>query len=269
MDSNREFIGLLFEGYKKRKNENRLYKQDDEIPKIIILEYIKLIEKPAFKDLITDYKKRYILCESLIESNVSKEERQGLASVYDFIQGFNFERDNFNVFVTSLLIHNKLFSYCGDGTFGGKLRESTAFLHDLNIEISTPEEAKKIFNAYIPKKDYIFKKLYDNDYFGYIDDCIKLNVDLIKLQPFADGNKRTFRALINLLLKRINIPPIYIEDYERSEYKKALIKAMKATKDSDYNEIIQFYYYKICDAIITLDINNSQILSYEPNTKTK
>ena len=257
MENNiREYISLLFDGYKMRKLENRLYKNDDEIPKIIIQQYLELVEKPAFTALINDYKKRYIFCESRVETNISKEEQMGLADVYDFIQNFDFNKDKFNVFVTALVMHNKLYSHCGDGTFGGTLRQSTAVLRDLNVEICPPQEVKRIFNAYIPKNDYIFEKYNKGDIFGYIEDCIKLNVDLIKLQPFADGNKRTFRALLNLLLKKLSIPPIYIEIEERKEYKKALIKAIL---EDDYSDLIQFYYYKICDAIITLDINKSKV----------
>lgn len=258
MDEIREYINLLFEGYKKRKIENRLYSSNDDVPKIIIQNYIKYVDKPSFKSLIDTYKEKYIFYESRVENNIRKEEQEGLSEVYDYIQDFDFQKDSFNVFITSLLIHQKLYSHSGTG-FGGKLRENTAILVDLDIEVVSPEEAKRIFNNYIPKSDYITEKLYMGDIFGYIDDCIKLCVELIKLQPFADGNKRTFRALLNLLFKRLNIPPVYIDTNEREEYKKVLIKAMKASSDDDFKDIIQFYYYKICDAIITLDINNSKI----------
>lgn len=268
----KQYIAKIFEGYKSRKNRNELYKIDDDIPKIIIHSYLNLVERPAFKHLITKYKKNYIFCESRVELNITKEEQQGLSDVYDYIQNFDFNKDKFNVFITSLMIHNKLYRYCGDGSFGGKLRESTAILNDLNIEVEPPEEAKKIFNSYIAKGDYLAKKYNDGDIFGYIADCVKLNVELIKLQPFADGNKRTFRSLLNLLFKRINIPPVYIEINEREEYKRALIQAMKATKEEDYNDIIQFYFYKICDSIINLDITHSQVLELdeiEENSKKK
>lgn len=254
----REFIQLMFEGYKKRKEDGRLYQKDDNVPQIIIDNYLSFVTKPSFNDLITTYKEKYILNESAVEPNMSKEERMGLADVYDFIKDFDFNKNFFNVFTTSMQIHNKLYKHCGDGTFGGHLRESTAVLQDVNIDIATPQEAKIIFNQYIAKNNY-FDKLKNDDIFGYIADCVKLNVELIKLQPFADGNKRTFRSLLNLLLKKINIPPIYIEQSEAIEYKKVLIKAMQATSLDDYNDIIQFYYYKICDAIMTLDINHSKV----------
>ena len=254
---NRIIIGLLFDGYKKRKMENRLYSKDDRIPKIIISEYLNLVERPSFNKFISLYKRNYILCESKVEPNFSIEEQQGLADTYDYINDFDFSKDEFNVFTTSLIIHMKLFSHCGDGSFGGSLRDSTAVLNDVNIDVVPPHIAKKVFNSYIPKKDYILEKYKKGDIFGYIEDCIKLNVELIKLQPFADGNKRTFRSLLNLQLKLLNIPPIYIPAKERQEYKKVLIKAIR---DDDFKDIIQFYYYKICDAIITLDIKHSEIL---------
>lgn len=255
----KKYISLLFEGYSNRKMEDRLYHNHDNVPKIIISSYLSLIRKPSFKDLIHYYKKQYIYCESSIEANMSSEEKAGLSDVYDYIQNFNFDTDYFNIFTTSMLIHNKLYKHCGDGTFGGQLRDSNAVLQDVNIEVSDPIEAKRIFNGFIANGNHIFDKLKKNDIFGYIEDCIKLNVELIKLQPFADGNKRTFRALLNLLFKKSNIPPIFIENIESEEYKKALIKAFKAEKQEDYDDIIQFYYYKICDAIMVLDINNSNV----------
>lgn len=64
-----------------------------------------------------------------------------------------------------------------------------------------------------------------------------------------------FSSSFKSLFKRVNIPPIFINLDERKEYKNALIKALK---DEDYSDIIKFYYYKICDAIILLDIENSK-----------
>lgn len=59
-----------------------------------------------------------------------------------------------------------------------------------------------------------------------------------------------------MLFKRIDLPPVYIEVGEREEYKKNLAIAMT---ENDYNSLIRFYYYKICDAIMNLDISKSEI----------
>ena len=260
MDSNRYIIACLFEDYKRRKNTNELYSADLTIPKTIINLYTKLVEKPSFENIITRYKNNYINCESSVEPNFSQAELKGLSDVYDYILNFDFEKTKFNIFLVSLNIHQRLYKHCGDGSFGGRLRESTAVLQGCNIDIVTPDEAKREFNGYILKGDSILNKQREGDIFGYIEDCIRLNVDLIKLQPFYDGNKRTFRSLMNLLLKPLNIPPIYIEKEERKEYKNALIKAMR---DNDLSHIIGFYYYKICDAIVTADIKNSLVSQNE------
>lgn len=113
------------------------------------------------------------------------------------------------------------------------------------------QEAKRYFNGFITNSDFIFEPLNENDIFSYIEGCIVLTVKLIKAQPFIDGNKRPFRALLNLLFKKIDIPPIYIETFEIPEYKNCLLKAMI---DDSYDSIIKFYYYKICDSIVELDV---------------
>ena len=264
--NNKALLEILFAGYQKIKENRNLYGNTD-IPLFIIDNYIHLIEKPAFSDLITRYKKMYIYNESRVEANFTKEEQAGLSEVYDYLQSYDYSKKDFNVFIEAMTIHHKLYSKCGDGSFGGHLRESTAVLQDLNVEVLPPLEAMKIFNSYIARGDFLKKYYEQKKIFKYIDECIKLNVELIKLQPFADGNKRTARALLNLLLKRINIPPVYIDESEYGEYKKVLIKALNATSEKDYNDIIHFYYYKLCDAIMTLDINNSELSKKTHKTK--
>lgn len=159
-----------------------------------------------------------------------------------------------------MLIHQRLYSKCPNPSFGGSLREDQALLNGTFIDVPDAEEAKRYFNSFIPNSDFIFKPLENQDIYGYIDICVVTIVNLIKAQPFADGNKRTFRALFNLMMKRINLPPIYIEVEEREEYKKALIEAMA---EGNYETIIRFYYYKICDAIVELDVHASEITMEE------
>ena len=251
----RDYIQLIFDGYKKRKSENHLY-GDIDTTKAIIESYINYVEKPKFAIILNQYKRNYIFSESHIEDNYTQYEQDGLSEMYDYIDSFDFKKDKFNIFVTSLVLHGKLYSKCPNPSYGGKLRQSTAYLVDTNIEVESPEEARKYFNSLIPRSDEIFAPLSNNDIFGYINNCIIQTTKLIKVQPFEDGNKRTFRAILNLLLKKINIPPIYIESYEINAYKHALLEAMKY---ESYDALINFYYSKICDSIMNLDINKSKI----------
>ena len=87
----------------------------------------------------------------------------------------------------------------------------------------------------------------------YIDNCLRLKAKLIKIHPFYDGNGRTMRALVNLLFKLANLPPIYVKVSEKDTY---LDSMNKAIVDNNFEYINSFYYYKICDSIMDLDIND-------------
>ena len=250
-----ELVNYIFKEYLSKKNKENLYFRDIILFKNIINLYFAIDRKDYFRKIIDKYKDLYIYDESRIEQNITKEEQLGLGEIYDYISNFNFDKDMFNIFIISLIMHEKLYSKTPNKEFGGKLRNVDVSLYDLDIDIPNYNIAIKEFNSYLnqDKSNQIFNNYNDNELFLYINDCIVLTTKLIKLQPFQDGNKRTFRALLNLLLKRVNIPPIFIELNEREEYKKALVKAL--TND-DYQDIIKFYYYKICDSIILLDIDN-------------
>ena len=257
-DEARDTIIKLAEGYKRRKKDNRLYSEEDNIPNTIIRIYYNSVIKPHFKKMVETYKRAYIYNESRVEEQLTKAEKMGLGEVYDYISNFDYEHDKFNIFVCSMVIHQLLYSKCPNKSFGGELRSCNAMLKDTNYEVINPEEAKKLFNDFIPadKNNIIFQPLVNDDILGYINVCVQTTVDLIKWQPFNDGNKRTFRALLNLMLKRIDIPPIYIDTKEVGEYKEALLDAIVK---NNYKPITRFYYYKICDAIMELDVNNSEI----------
>ena len=137
--------------------------------------------------------------------------------------------------------------------FGGRLRDGDVTLLDTDVKVPSAEEAKIYFNSFLSKEKMIEYQnvLSSTDIFGYVEYCVKTIVDLIRYQMFNDGNKRTFRSLLNLMFKNKNLPPVYITTGERKQYKDALFKAMEL---NDYKDIINFYYYKICDSIYELDI---------------
>ncbi len=247
----RELIVLIFEGYLVRKNEHRLYDRDSAIPEQIISMYYQANEEPPFKILYNNFKRKYLYNESRIDETLSDEELEGLDRVYDYIRGYDFSKQKFDVFVEGLRIHALLYSACPYPEFGGQLRDNTAVLKDEIVEVPPASEAKKYFQSFIgyklPEVDFADPA----SIFSYINACIYITTELIRNQPFADGNKRTFRALLNLMFKQHNLPPVYVKTKEREEYKDALMKAMKKR---DYTSLNQFYYYKICDSIYDLDI---------------
>jgi fido (protein-threonine AMPylation protein) len=85
----------------------------------------------------------------------------------------------------------------------------------------------------------------------YIEKCIDLKCKIIKIHPFADGNGRSSRALLNICFRRVNLPPTYVTVEEKPLYIDAMDKAIRC---DDQSAIRKFYYYKICDSIFELDI---------------
>lgn len=264
----KQIIKSLFELYELKKERKTLYHPGDEIPLNIINLYINFINKKNHKIIYDDYKYKYIYNESIVEPYITQEEIKGIENIYDYIS--TFEKDKIiDIFIESFKIHTKLYEKCPHPEYGMQLRNDSAILLDTPYEVLPGTKAMEEFNKYIGKtylyqpsksllnslneKKWIKPEIYNN-IFDYIKDCVIECIDLIKLQPFDDGNKRTFRALLNLLFKQADIPPIYIKKEERDIYKRDLLKAIC---EEEYEDIIQFYYYKIADSIVGLGINKT------------
>ena len=137
--------------------------------------------------------------------------------------------------------------------FGGNLRDQEVDLKNVDYHVPSAKDAKAFFNEFMKpeKKIEYYNMLSSTSILAYIEYCVKISVDIIKNQPFNNGNKRTSRALLNLMFKNKNIPPVYILNHERKAYKDALLKAIT---EGDYKDITNFYCFKICDSIYELDI---------------
>ena len=250
--------------------------------------------------MIYNFKKKYVANELLVEKNDSLVQRKGLVSVYDYIQNFDINTHNFDIFTCTLTINNLLWQYRdkkfvedtksreqeierllaeakkerdlakyreaeylrrnlretnSKNKIGGRFRtdDEEVRLFDVDIKIPSPNEAVRFMNTFLQpdQKERFQKYLKGEDVFEYIKYCIRITSEMMRNQPFLDGNKRTFRSLLNLMFKMRNLPPVYIKTNERKIYKYALYKAMK---EKVYDELYGFYYFKICDSIYELDI---------------
>lgn len=158
------------------------------------------------------------------------------------------ELNNKNILLDSLNYKSKI---------GGVLRTNNVLddvkFQNINYKVPSANDACMFINNLSSKeKTDEFNTYFESDnLMEYIFYCIELTTNLIKYQPFMDGNKRTFRALLNLLFKARNLPPIYIKQDEVEEYKKALFKGIIV---GDFDEINFFYMNKLCDSIYELDI---------------
>lgn len=95
-----------------------------------------------------------------------------------------------------------------------------------------------------------FMKNIDNyDVGEYIEQVAYFTYKFLVIHPFGDGNGRISRALLNWLLSKKKIPPIYIDQKCRKEYYDALSKM-----DSEENPVpfIMFIEKRIIHTMIEL-----------------
>lgn len=264
----KDYIGKLFAGYVNRKKEKRLFEEHDGIPEILILTYYTCVAKPKFynvyqefkdkyipEDQNKNFKERYIYNENKLEDVHTKEERSGLRLVYGYIQEKQ-DLDNISIYTLSD-IHEILYKLTPYPEFGGRYRRDQALLSHSGINITPPylivremNELRYDVSDLVTMGNELGQNIEPDRILEYVDKCVELKCKLIKIHPFGDGNGRSIRAFTNLLFKLANIPPVYIENRERVKYVEAMQSALG---DGDLTKIKQFYHYKICDSIISLD----------------
>jgi Fic family protein len=54
------------------------------------------------------------------------------------------------------------------------------------------------------------------------DLAIRTHATAVEIQPFIDGNKRTCRLLLNIILLKLGLPPVPMEHLPRQDYAKTL-----------------------------------------------
>lgn len=254
-------IVVAFEMYKNKKISKERYNSYDSIPQNLIkLYYSKDANHSDFSDIMLSFKEKYIKQESLLEGVHTVEEINGLGVVYDYIRSEEW-KNCANIYII-LVINSKLFSLTPYPECGGVFRNSDCFIGESDVNTTPYFEISQSIQTLWPEFDRLMKlgielssnkeEIFEDRIIDYINDCIKLKCRLIEIHPFSDGNGRTMRALVNLLFKIAGLPPVYVKRMEREKYIEAMEKGIQ---EKDYSLINKFYYYKICDSIIELDIN--------------
>lgn len=244
---------ILYECFKKYLESYKdNYCKDKYLPQNLIEFYYEATDDVNFDLLKKSFMKKYIYNENEVEAAHTSWERRGLREMYNFIHGYDTSRMDI---YTILELHEQLYKYAPNKDFGGHFRNSDAHI---NNSMANLMEWSCIRYEIIKLKSYT-KELIQrgkelngtsdfDELFKYIEECVILNTDLLKIHPFYDGNGRCIRGFTNMLFELANIPPIYVPAEEKEKYKSAIRK----TDEDIYKDIIIFYYYKICDSIIDL-----------------
>ena len=268
-EKNYHMLVTLFSGYKFFKEHGKLYSENASTPRVLIdYYYSNNMDRSNIEDITTSFIKKYIKNESLVEHVSNEEEISGMKVMYDEMT--TIPEEDFGLF-SLFQLHKALFSKTPHPEYAGKLRDCNVVLLDKSHKGFSPEmeitdyhnirdELFALDEKFENVKKYGIAMRKNNDYSGifeYIKEVVKINCELIRIQPFLDGNKRSVRCLTNKLFILAGIPPVYISAKENVEYRKAINTALSSDDmgEGRYNDIVNFYLYKICDSIIELDIN--------------
>ena len=248
---------ILYECFKKYLEHYKdNYVKDKYLPQNLIKFYYQATDDIKFDLLKKSFIKKYIYNENEVESAHTSWERKGLKEMYNFIHEYDTSRMDI---YTILELHEHLYKFAPNKDFGGHFRNSDAHIKNSTANLI---EWSCIRYEIIKLKSYTIELIQRgkelngtsdfDELFKYIEECIILNTDLLKIHPFYDGNGRCIRGFTNMLFELANIPPIYVPAEEKEKYKSAIRK----TDEDIYKDIIIFYYYKICDCIIDLQYSS-------------
>lgn len=242
-DINKEFL-----------NENQL--NELERIKKDFNKKLKTSDKKLIEDMFKDFKTFYIYNTNAIEGNTltlqetnlllnENKSPQGkdLREIYDHInekETFDFILENKPAIEAGLIIklHSMLLSRIDRRVGGFRLHKVRVF--GASFETSPPE--------YVKADMSILSRWYNknkNKLHPLILAAI-FHEKFERIHPFYDGNGRTGRMLINLILMQNNLPPLIIQNKDRKEYYHVLSIAHKAdltkTDITLYKPIVNFCY---------------------------
>ena len=283
-----------FQLYEIAKLDNNVYRKggDLEIPVNLIELYYKLI-KPNYNNMLFTFRRKYISNELLVEKNDSSLERKGMNLVYDYIQNFDVDNDEFNIFVTSLRLHALLYKPLDEKNASGtsEILEEVARLKEEAKAEKSIEKYRKAqellkgidgtrFGGQLRKENVVMAD-FDVSIPDYNEAITKFNefVTPEKKKEFEDALNNTdifayINYAVNTTADLIGMQPFGDGNKRvfrsllnlmfkkknlppvyitRKERKTYHAALEKALRDHDYTDLDAFYYYKICDSIYELD----------------
>lgn len=123
----------------------------------------------------------------------------------------------------------------------GKYRKANAYLKGVFFQVSAPEMIK-------PRMGYLLKEYHEKRKTNIhpIENISIFHQKFEEIHPFADGNGRTGREILNIMLKQRGFPPIYLRKGDEKKY----YDALEAGNQENYVLLIDLIIFRICSTIV-------------------
>lgn len=147
-------------------------------------------------------------------------------------------------------LHSLLFKYVPYPDDNGKYRDGTALIKRGTIQPVPYYEINDRINELDEELQFFMKDIDKYEIGAYIEQVAYFTYKFIVIHPFRDGNGRISRAIMNWLLGKKKIPPIYIDKNCKKEYYDAL---SKIDLEEDPIPFIMFIEKRIIHTMIELN----------------
>lgn len=146
-------------------------------------------------------------------------------------------------------LHSLLYKYAPYPDDNGKFRDGTVLLKGGTIQPVPHYEINNKINELDKELQFFLNNIDKYEIGEYIEQVAYFTYKFIVIHPFRDGNGRISRAIMNWLLSKKKIPPIYVDQNCRSEYYNAL---SKIDLEEDPIPFIMFIEKRIIHTMIEL-----------------
>ena len=156
----------------------------------------------------------------------------GHAELYDYI----LETEDKLTIYKLLDLNKKLFQYAHYPEEAGKTRIDNNLVLGAKFEtVDWREVAAELVKLQNPVEDLVrdADRLTISE---YVLQALKIHHRITQIHPFRDGNGRSSRAMLNWMLRKKGLPPIYFKFPEKESYYMAL---ERADKHRDYSELLR------------------------------
>lgn len=190
------------------------------------------LDKEEVAEIVTDLRmnrQNSLYCKESYEDIIQVV---GHAELYDYI----LETGDKLTIYKLLDLNRKLFQYAPYPEEAGKTRTDNNLVLGAKFEtVDWREVATELVKLQKPVEELVR----DTDRLTiseYVLQALKIHHRITQIHPFRDGNGRSSRAMLNWMLRKKGLPPIYFKFPEKELYYTAL---ERADKYRDYSELLR------------------------------
>lgn len=190
------------------------------------------LDEEKVAEIVTDLRLKCQCSEYCKEDYEDIIQVAGHAALYDYI----LETEDKLTIYKLLDLNKKLFQYAPFPDESGKTRTDNNLVLGTKFEtVDWREVAAELVKLQEPVENLMCNadKLSISE---YILQVLKIHHRITQIHPFRDGNGRSSRALMNWMLRKKGLPPIYFRTTEKELYYNAL---ENADKNGSYSSLLQ------------------------------